>query len=207
MNATPIFEEGSTRYILCLARDITERKHAEEELRRLNTELEGFARTVSHDLKTPLTSIKLAGDTLSRVWDMREEFEDVGAEIRRLAEVIALSTSQAETLMSDLLSLAFAGQEPEDVTEVDVYAIVGSILEERKALVEERNAEVLVEGAMGTIRANPTHVYQLFGNIIDNAIKHNRSAKPQVVVRYLGSRPAGHTYVVKDNGPGIPGER
>ncbi len=204
VNSTPIFEDGSVKYVLSLARDITERKRAEEEQRRLTSELEGFARTVSHDLKSPLTSIKLAGETLARVWDRRDQVADVGAEIHRLADVIGISTSQAEQLIRDLLALAVAGPEPEDITEVDVGETVGRLIEEKKALIEDRGAQVIVEGDLGRVSAHPTHVYQLFGNLIDNAIRHNHGPKPRVLVRYLGEGPGGHTYVVKDNGPGIP---
>ena len=84
--------------------------------------------------------------------------------------------------------------------EVDVNYIVDRIIAEHEALIAERGAEVLVEGDLGNVRANPTHVYQLFGNIIDNAIEHNHGPSPLVQVRYLGAGPLGHTYIVKDNG-------
>ena len=53
--------------MVVLARDITDRKQAEEELRRINAELEGYAHTVSHDLKGPLASTTLATSTLERL--------------------------------------------------------------------------------------------------------------------------------------------
>ena len=204
VNAIPLYEDGEAKYILSLARDVTERRHAERELQRLNSELEGYAYAVSHDLKTPLTSIKLAGDTLARTWEKRAEVEDIDAEIRRISEVIAICASQAEQLIGDLLSLAVAGQEPEEVSEVEVADVVRRVLEDRDGLVKERNAEVRVEGDLGTVTANPTHIYQLFGNLIDNAIRHNDKPRPLVEISYLGELASGHAYDVKDNGPGIP---
>ena len=203
INAVPFFEDGKLKHVLSLARDITDRKRIEDELRRLNTELEGYARTVSHDLRAPLTAIKLAGETVNRMWAKRDEVEDIDGEIRRLSDIIELSTSQAEALITDLLTLAMAGAEPEEVTEVDVTDTVNRIVEERSQLIEEAGAEVTVNVDLGSIRANAVHVYQVFSNFIDNAIKHNHNSHPTVEIIYLGESPAGHKYTVNDNGPGI----
>ncbi|MFH1149592.1 MAG: PAS domain S-box protein [Actinomycetota bacterium] len=206
INAIPLMEGDKVRSILSLARDITGRIRTEEELRSLNRELEGFAETVSHDLRTPLTSIKLAGETLARMWQKRDQVEELGSEIERIAEVISLSASQAEALIEDLLQLARAGQEPSEVVPVDISKVVARVLEERSALIEERGTRVEADESLGTVRANPSHMYQLFVNIVDNAIRHNRNPEPRVRVRYLGSDDGSHHYSVEDNGAGIPPE-
>lgn len=198
--------QGNALYIAATAIDMTDQKRAEQELLRLNRELEGYARTVSHDLRAPLTSIKLAGDTLARVWEKRDMVEDVDAEVRRIAEVIRLSAGQAEDLIRDLLTLAMSGDEPEDVVEVDVTQAVRGIIEEQEPLMLKTGAAVEVEGDLGTVRANPVHVYQLFSNFISNAIKHNDKPDPKVRVRYAGADSGLHTWTVEDNGPGIAPE-
>lgn len=204
INAIPLMEGGSVKHILSLARDITQRKHIENELRRLNSELEGYARTVSHDLRTPITTIRLAGDHLALAWEKRDEVADIGAEIERTVKVIGVSASQAEILIKDLLTLAMAGQETEELEEVDVGATVQRIVDEHASLIKGRSADIRIEGDLGKVRANPTHIYQLFTNLIDNAIKHNDKPRPEVEISYRGNGPGGHVYVVKDNGPGIP---
>ena len=80
---------------------------------------------------------------------------------------------------------------------------VNRIVEERSQLIEEAGAEVTVNLDLGSIRANAVHVYQVFSNFIDNAIKHNHNSHPTVEIIYLGESPAGHKYTVNDNGPGI----
>jgi len=203
VNATPIIENGEVVGILGLARDITSRKRAEDELKRLNRELEGYAQTVSHDLKSPLTAIKLAADHLGQLWERRDSVEDLDAEVKRVAEILKASTNQAEELIADLLSLARAGQQPEEVSDVDVRETVMRIIEEHEPVVATRGVSFVVADDLGKVRANPTHVYQLFSNLIDNGIKHNHNPSPVVEVDYLGEGATGHVYRVKDNGAGI----
>ncbi|MHB8894395.1 MAG: sensor histidine kinase [Candidatus Geothermincolia bacterium] len=55
------------------------------------------------------------------------------------------------------------------------------------------------------MKANPTQIYQLFRNLISNAIRHNDGNDPFIEIKYLGlDKESRHEYQVKDNGPGIP---
>ena len=203
INAAPLTENGEIISILALARDVTGRKRTEDELKRLNRELEGYAQTVSHDLRTPLTAIKLAAEHLRKLWEKRADVKDLDAEVMRIAEILQASTTQAEDLIADLLALARAGQEPEEVSDVDVRETVMRIIEEHAPEIEARGVTFLIADDLGTVRANPTHIYQVFGNLIDNGIKHNTNSSPVVEVSYLGKGLQGHSYVVKDNGAGL----
>jgi len=206
INSIPLFENGKVVSSLNIARDISEIRRDEEELRRLNRELEGFAQTVSHDLRTPLTAMKLANDTLQKVWARRDTLDlDVDAEIRRFGEVIDLGARKSEALINDLLKLARAGQELPEVSEIDIDRVVARVLSENEAGIAEKGVRVEVDDDLGVVRGNETHLYQLFTNVIDNAIKHNDSPEPVVQVRRLGGFGGfGHRYAVKDNGSGIP---
>lgn len=175
-----------------------------KELAHLNRELEGYAHAVSHDLKGPLTDILLANELL------RGKLEEQGAGgadegIQMLVDAIKDNVKRSATLIDDLLALAEAGQVPAEVSDVDVCEVVGRVLRERAVLIEERGVKVKVDEDLGMLAASPTHVYQLFANLIGNAIKHNDSGTPIVEVRLLGSEPGGGAeYLVRDNGPGIP---
>lgn len=190
-----------------LRREIAERKLAREELLRLNRELEGYAQTVSHDLRTPLTTVKLAGEALQRILEKRGDLDDAYADIVRVGDIIKTSAEQAEELIENLLELARAGQKPEEVLLVDISRVVERVLGEHEIVIEEKGAEFQVDDDLGRIRANPTHIYQLFSNIIGNAIKHNDNATPVVEIRQVGQGGAGkHRYRIRDNGPGIGAE-
>ena len=189
-----------------IIRDITERKRREEELRRINVELDGFAHTVSHDLKGPLSAIKAAGDTLVFLLDTKQTDEVRSSEMQ-VAKIIGDGARRSAALIDDMLSLAEAGQEPEEVREVDVSDVVTRVLRERREAIVERGIRVTDFNGLGTLVANPTHVYQMFTNLIGNAIQHNDSANPEIAVSYLGrDRRGSHRYLVRDNGSGIPSE-
>lgn len=198
--------KGNFDFSIHLARDITERKRREEELQRINTELEGFAHTVSHDLRGPLTTITLASDNLREILKLPRTDENE-LEIEELVEMISNSVDKSDGLIEDLLALAESGQAPGEVSAVDVGEIVERVIEERAGDIEEKEITVMVDDNLGHIMANPTQTYQLFSNLIGNAIKHNDSRKPVIEVSYLGDDERGaHRYLVRDNGSGIPPE-
>ena len=221
-----------SQMILLAIEDITERKRAEEALKRerngledvveertadlehavsdlekTNVKLDGFSYTVSHDLRGSLTRIGAAAHTLQNLLRSPEE-EDLHPRIDEMIDIINEGVEKAVTLINDLLALAEAGQAPtEEVVDVDVGAVVERILEEASEKIKEKGAEVEVDDELGRIDASPTHIYQLFSNLIVNAIIHNFNQNPVVEVNYLGPDGAGgHRYLVRDNGSGIPEE-
>lgn len=195
-----------TKVNLRLRKEIAERKEIEKELRRLNIELEGYAHTVSHELRTPLSGIYLALEWLERLaGGIRDECTD--SDVEQIARQAKANAERAEEHIRDLLKLAEAGQVPREVSDVDIGEVIREILEEKAIEISEKGIEVRLEGEFGHVRANITQVYQLFSNLIDNAVKHNDADEPRVLVRRLEDDEGGRKrYLVKDNGPGIPEE-
>ena len=189
-----------------LAREIAERIRIERELEKTNAELKGFAHTVSHDLKGPVSALKMASGIIQDV--LGQEMTPANLEtIIELGGMIDSSTTKAAELIDEILSLAEAGQVPKEVSDVDVGAVVRSIIKERAGQMAERGVRVELGDDLGRIRANPTHVYQVFTNLISNAIKHGDSAEPLIEVTHSFDEEAGvHRYLVRDNGSGVPPE-
>lgn len=72
---------------------------------------------------------------------------------------------------------------------------------------KERGIAVKVDDDLGSAKANPTHIYQIFANLISNAIKHNDNENPVIEVSCLGDDEEGlHRYLTRDNGSGIAPE-
>jgi two-component system sensor histidine kinase/response regulator len=183
-----------------------ERKRSELELWRANAELEGYANTVSHDLKSPLASIGAAAQMLELL--LAQPVGEIDPpEVAEITQILTGGVERAGNLIDEILMLAAAGQMPAEVTDVDVRVVVDRVLGENAWVCERMGMEVQVDKSLGSIRANATQVYQVFSNLISNAIKYNSSAEPVVEVSYLGETfGAGHRYMLKDNGPGIPAE-
>jgi PAS domain S-box-containing protein len=189
---------------LAIGNDITDLKRKEEELSYLTAELDSYAHTVSHDLRSPLSAIAIANALI------KEDFSDVMTEAVRAnltetADTIDRNLSRAYALIDNLLALAEAGREPTKVKEVDVSDTVREILAERAPEISNKGVNVFVEEDLGVVKAHPLHIYQVFTNLIGNAIKHNTSSEPAVTITYLGKDSGGVSrYKVCDNGPGVP---
>jgi len=185
-------------------REKTNQENYLNDLQRINTELEGFSHTVSHELRGPLTAISLAAGLLQKL-TRKPLTGDILEDIDEASEAISSNVDKSATLVEDLLSYAEAGTKPPRVEDVDVGTVVQTVIEERAGAIADRGIEVKAAADLGRVTANRTQMYQVFSNLIDNAIKHNDSESPRIEISYLGADEKDrHRYLVKDNGPGIP---
>ncbi len=201
--STAIRDEGGrlagVRGILA---DISERKRMEDEIIRANRELELYAEVVSHDLRGPVSVIR------SAVAGMEGMLEGCGDPVTaekaaKILEIMRQSSQAAQALIDDLLALAKAGQVPERISPVRVGEVAERVLRERAPEMESKGVRVERDEELGTVVADPTHIYQIFSNLIANSIAYNENPRPELRIAY---REEGslHRYTVRDNGPGIP---
>lgn len=82
--------------------------------------------------------------------------------------------------------------------------MIERVVSENADTIKRKRFKIKLDADLGHVIANPTHMYQLFSNLIQNAINHNDSKKPEMHVSYRGRIYAGlHRYLVCDNGSGI----
>lgn len=142
-----------------------------------------------------------ASGTLNELMrDCRDE--EAADQVREVASIILRSCLSAIGLISNLLGLARAGQVPGEVSEVDVRKKVEGVLKEKEAHIKRKETRVIVDDDLGHIMADPTHIYQIFSNLIGNAVEYNDNPEPEVIIAYEKVDGA-HGYRVRDNGSGI----
>lgn len=215
-------ERDETAGVLAAARDITERKRAEEELRIyhqqleelvslrtadlakandnlavVNAELESFAYSVSHDLRVPLRAI----DGFSRI--LLEDYSGkIDAEGQRLLTVVRDSTVKLARLIDDILAFSRAGRTEMTSARIDMDELVKDVVKELEPAFVGRKLTFVVK-PLASAHGDAAMVRRIWTNLIDNAVKFT-APKPEAFVE-IGSTatPAETIYYVRDNGAGF----
>ena len=198
--------KGERMGIRGLLTDITPIREYEEELRRLNAELEAYAHTVSHDIKSPISLAAMAyGQTEAMLASMPGIEAKERETLDHFFRIGREGLERTLNLIDNILLLAEAGAR-KSVAPVDVAALVKMILAEKALTIQERKVRVEVDADLGSLVASPTNVYQVFANLIGNSLKHNTGDRPVLEIRLVEGEGAKKRYLVRDNGPGIPEE-
>ncbi len=199
-----LYASGEANVIQCNIRDIRKRKQREAREKLRTNDLDRYARTVSHDLRSPVASIGLATALLEeRLRDLPGG--DGDDESIELIDSIKKNVEKAHDLITSLLSLAEIGLVPDNVESVDIGAAIDDVLEEHEAVLAEEDTVVKVRDDLGHIVANPAQIRQVFTNLIGNALEYAHTEHTVIEVSYLGRDENGsRRYLVRDNGPGIP---
>ncbi|MCJ7588646.1 MAG: PAS domain-containing protein [Candidatus Aminicenantes bacterium] len=204
-------EDGTYKGRRVSNRDITEGKKAEmaiqgfnESLRRnnaelqaLNSELEGFAYSVSHDLRAPLRTI----DGFSHA--LLEDYEDkLGVQGKDYLRRVRASTQRMAQLIDDILKLSRITRSEMNIEKVNLTQIAWSIIDELQKSQPERLINIkIAEGLEDT--ADPRLMRVALENLLGNAWKF--TGKQSEAVIEFGSTKEGEkkVYFIRDNGAGF----
>ncbi len=206
LNARRIYREADkTQLILLAIEDVTDRVRAAqerevliEELEAKNEELERFTYTVSHDLKSPLITIRGFLGLLKR--DMEGgNAERVKADMRR----IAAAADKMERLLRDLLELARIGRVANTPEKVSFGDLAQEAVNTVGGRLKARGVKVEVGSALGMVYGDRTRLREAVENLVDNAVKF-MGDQPEPLVQ-IGFRRDGDepVFYVRDNGVGI----
>ncbi|CAN5139701.1 hypothetical protein BH11PSE11_BH11PSE11_05510 [soil metagenome] len=203
-------------HILGVIRDITAAKHAEEEIRTLNAELEqrvaertaqleaankeleAFSYSVSHDLKAPLRGI----DGYSQLLEA-DYGESMGEEARVFLHNIRHGAAQMHELIEDLLAYSRMERRSLENTSLDLAACVNAIVVGYTQALEERRVVLHLDVPALTVHVDRDGLAIVLRNLFDNALKFSRDSNPPTIE--IGARKEGGkvTLWVRDNGIGF----
>jgi signal transduction histidine kinase len=175
------------------------------ELRRVNKIRRDFVANVSHELKTPATSLKLLAESLVEIQDEDPE------QARFFAEQLKNETERLAQLITDLLDLARLESEEgiPNHTPVDVRRVLMLVLSRLRPAARQKNITLSWKRSGGTnlytVRGDETQLTSMFTNLVDNAVKYTppggsvevaaESNESEVIMR------------ISDTGIGIPEEK
>ncbi len=169
---------------------------AESRLKEVNTELEAFTYSVSHDLRAPLRAINSYTQILA------EDYEKViDADGMKVLEIIRYNTKKMGALIDELLSFSKLGRKEIERTAIDMNELVESVVADSKRITE--NHATITISPMPSVKADYTLLHQVIFNLVSNAIKYSSKKENPLIEIFAKQQKDKTVFVVKDNGAGF----
>lgn len=199
-----IADEG--RRFAGIVRDISDLREAEQarqalidQLERANAELERFTYTVSHDLKSPLITIKGFVGAIARDAEAGR-IDRVKSDLARIEN----AADRMKTLLDELLELSRIGRVAHPSQRVDMTELCDEVIALLHGSITTAGAQVTVARDMGAVFADRVRLAEVMQNLVENALKFSAQAVPHPIVDLYVRQDGGErVFCVRDNGLGI----
>ena len=190
--------DGRVNGFLAIGKDISSRRAAEQESKRRGEELENYVYLISHNLKTPLSSIQGFVNLLQH---------DLGEALSRqhahFLERIQKNAALMEKMIVDLLDFSRLARPSLNLALTSVEEIVQNVVDELKLQENMRDVEFDVTPDLPAVIADPEGLSIVFQNLIGNATKYRQPGVPLKIRIGWQSQPRFYAFWVKDNGIGM----
>lgn len=202
LTLSPVYSDtGSIVGVSEVARDISKRMKAQEELERSNAELEQFAYVASHDLQEPLRMVASYTELLAQRYEGRLD-ERADKYIRYSVD----GAKRMQLLINDLLRFSRINSEAKPPEPTDLGHVVREVVDSRLAVsVRESGGTVEIE-ELPVLLTDEVQIGQVFQNLISNALKFRADGRAPAVRVGAERRGSEWVFSVADNGIGIEAE-
>lgn len=158
-----------------------------------------FTANVSHELKTPLTTISGYAQMINNGMAKQEDISEFSKKIEKESDRLL-------TLIDDIINLTNLDEKEciDNLDDVDLSLIAGESIRVLEKSAKERGIQIFYSHTPTVIKGNATLISELVYNLIDNAIKYNKDNGKIIV--FVGENVDGAELSVKDTGIGIPKE-
>ena len=172
-------------------------ERSNSELQGANEELEAFAYSVSHDLRTPVRHIRGFNQLLRTALPLER-----GSKPDRYLGVIEDAAVRMDTLIDAMLELSRTSRQPLQVEPLDLNVLVASVLTELEPEVSGREVEWRIS-RLPRVWADQTTLRQVLSNLLSNALKYTRTRSAAVIEVWAEEGPGSWLVHVRDNGVGF----
>jgi two-component system phosphate regulon sensor histidine kinase PhoR len=186
----PVYSNGEKNGAICLIIDVSAKKKAEKMRRE-------FTANVTHELKTPLTSISGYAEIIASGLVKSDD-------IPNFANKIHKESGRLLSLISDIMELSQLDEKfsDEEFAPVDLAGVAVEVAEDLRSNAEKHGITITVDTKTAVINGNRNQIYELIYNLCDNAIRYNRENGS---VKIITGDDNEHPFVkVADTGIGIP---
>ncbi len=201
----PIFDPLAQEYVaLSIALDVTASVNNQMKIEERNRDLNEFTYMISHDLKAPIVTLR---GMLEVVRDEVKRLEGHG--LAEPLEYMNKAVYRLEQLVGGVLELAKVSTTEKPQEPVNLQETVQEVLEDYRLQIDRCNAEVTTVAELPWVFGTKTQLYQIFSNLVGNAIKYRNPDRPLVIsIASENTKSSRRRTViaVRDNGRGIPNE-
>jgi len=194
-------ETGFPHGLILSLRDATPSRDAIAEIQRKNADLENCVNTLAHDLRSPL--VALLGFSRLLRQDYGARLDDTGL---HFVDRIEQAGRTMESLIHDLLELSRIGQPSERRSMVDPRAVLQQLHAELKPRLDAGGIELRLPAHPPLVYCDRTRLYQVFSNLIGNAIEHMGPCAAPCIDVDVAEEPECEHITVRDRGRGIAPE-
>lgn len=195
--------DGKVVSLMLVTIDVTESVNHQRRIEEQNQDLSDFSYMVSHDLKAPIFTIKGMATAL------QEDFgEALGSEGKELLDFIMDGATRLEKLIASVIEYSSISTKQHKDDSVDLNDVMRQVLQDLSEQTKQAHASISVDSSLPVVRGDPLRCYQVFSNLVGNALKYRSKDRPAAITVRGGTTGRDLALIeVIDNGSGVPNDK